>query len=581
MNVLLFRPIPKNDNFTVPFKLNTQSVSNWLSELSRYKARVACSFILQALQALNANDFTAKTRVSTLKTIHEYLKQYINQLDGSCWGASLPLSVKEEDYAEAVVWNYLALSEGFFIAAQDVGIKNEEIFALYMALYSLGQAQIHIAAIYKSPNQTFWQLTYKIFAWAEKHNLLKIQINNSDLKEITLNSLFAQLFIFQLCDTNQFSSHDMQTIFKFLPEVCGNFSIYKLSTIEFQTNVLNISYLQAIANHLGNFLENIAAQMSENQRLFVFDVNKNSAPLAFNQFDSFNESSLRYFTVTTVIESLESIINKGEKWHGVFKLINEELFSRVIKHLKAEQKRRDARIKVQNTLLGIIGFESVISFLYKASNKNNLRPHLAIAQKPSSYEELKLYAQKTQQGEINAGFKGAEFILPPVSDNTIWNNENEIDIVNQQVSIKKITLLDSSEHGYSVQGLDDNSKVKIGDIIAFISKDRKHLELTIIRRTLMIPNEGCNFGVEILGFESEVVIITLMDDKTRSGWAIFIPAIKSLNQSDSLIYQIGKFYVGDFIYIYRDNKKINAAIVKELNTTNLISHAELHYPFSA
>jgi hypothetical protein len=477
----------------------------------------------------------------------------------------------------------LVLSEGFFIAAQDAGIKTEELFALYMTYDCLGQAQLHTAAVYSSLTDGFWQLAYKVFSWGEKHKLLDVPINDSNLKAVTLTDMFTQMMIFYHCDTNQFRPRDMRTIFNFLPKVCGDIVIYKISDLKFQTEVLKISYLQAVANSFGNVAEKLSEKVNDCQELMIFDVNKDIAPVSFNKTHTLTESPLRYFTVTTVLENLRQIIDKGEMWSGILKSMNHELFGRVIKNLEPGKKRQHARSLAGYVLLGVIGFENIISFLYKIhknQHKNTLKDSPTLTNKPSSYEELKVYADKIQpqMGAIDGGFGMIDFTFPAASDNAIWENKNAIDITKRQVVLKKLNIFDSSAKGYSVYWADDEkSKTKIGDIFGIISEDKKRLEIAIIRRIAMASGEEYKFGTEVLGFESEAVIISLVDDQSISAWGVFIPGIRGQEQADSLIYNLGSFQSGQVVSIYRQHKTVKAVLTKELNATSAIAHSQVSY----
>lgn len=234
-------------------------------------------------------------------------------------------------------------------------------------------------------------------------------------------------------------------------------------------------------------------------------------------------------------------------------------------------------------MLGVIGFENIISFLYQVGRKSNVKTDPVLTNNLSSYDDLKKYADtmKVQNREMDGSLEEIEFVYPFESDNSIWTHKTEKNITDKLISLKNFTICDSSAQGYSVHWPNnENLKAKIGDLFGIISKDRKRLEITIIRRITIISTEGYDFGIEILGFESEVVMVTFMEDESRGRWAIFIPGSKELKQADNIIYQIGDFQIGEFIYIHRHNKKISAVLIKELNVISSITHAELRYSFS-
>lgn len=584
MNSPTFKDIPKANNFEIPFKLKEELLLEWLLELSKRPSREACELLLLFLQVFNTTQINSKIRTRCLKSSYEYLKEYVHHLEGSCWDASLPLSAKEQDYAEVVAWNYLVLGEGFFIAAQEEQVRADEIYALYMSCYCLRQAQLHIAAVYNSPNAFFWQLTYNVFAWVEKYKLSDVKISGANLKDITLNDLLAEIFIFQISDTTQFRPRDIQTVFDFLPKVCDKVVVYKLSDTQFQMRFLNISYLHAFVNRMSRATQKLAGLIekrvgaSQND-LFVFDLNQAVPPTIINQTYLYTIPSLRYFTAASVIENLEEVLRKGEVWRGILKSINHELFTRVIKTLEPGTKRRGIRTKTEQAMLGVIGFECIVGFLYKISSKNKLAQIQAPVEDPTSYEELKKYARqaKYQMGSIDGGFFELDFEQPSTVDRP-WNHKNEADVTQSPVVLKKLTIFDSSEHGYSLHWADNqNSKAKVGDIFGIISDDKKRLEIAIIRRIIMIDQQDYKFGTEVLGFESELVMITLAENQSTRKWGVFIPGDATLNQADSLIYTIGDFQPGDFVCIYTSNKTIKAALKKGLNATSAIVHIELDY----
>ena len=115
MNSPTFKDLPKVTEFEIPFNLKEDLLLEWLLELSKKNSQEACKLLLQFLQRLNNTKLAAKTRVVFLKNSQEYFKQYVSRLEGSCWDASLPLSATEQAYVETVVWNYLALAEGFLL----------------------------------------------------------------------------------------------------------------------------------------------------------------------------------------------------------------------------------------------------------------------------------------------------------------------------------------------------------------------------------------------------------------------------------------------------------------------------------
>ena len=544
MNNSKFRAIPKHDDFKIPFKLEESALLNWLNELSRHNSQEACLQVLHLLQALKHEEISSKKRISFLIIIAEYLKSYISTLEGVCWDVSFPLTMEERVYAEAVTWNYLAMGEGFFIAAQDSS-KKDACFALTMALQAIGRAQLHIAAVYSIPDDGFWKLIYQMFTFAEERNLLSVKIK--EFKNLTLEAMFKKVFVFHACDTNQFRARDMRTVFHFLDNVCNNMPLEK------QTNVEHAS--------------------------FVFDLKSDKPPFHNRNKENISSKGLRYFSPAIVAHEIYDTLKVNNPWSGTSKSINDALFLRVIKTLSLGQRRKYTRLTDGHEVSGVIGFDDIVNFLRKQkspvppeSHKNDEN------QSKTSEEELQLYIDNHRQQLNTSDDENYSEISYAMSDNAIWQQNKALESPIEKITLKKIRIFDSSAKGYSVYWNDASAKAKIGDVFGLISEDKKRLEIAVIRRIAMSTYDEFRFGAEIIGFESEVVCICHANNHNVCSWAIFIPGIRALKQTDTLIFSIGTFKTGDGIHIYKGTQRIQGLLVKELHSTSGIILVELAYP---
>jgi hypothetical protein len=567
-----FRAIPPHlGGFKIPFKLEETELLNWLIDLTHCEGREACSQTLSLLQTLNKSELSFKNRLLFLKLINEYLKHYINSLAGSCWDAGFPLSLEENVYAEMVTWNYLLLGQGFFIAADGANKKNDTVLVLGMALQSMGQAQLHIAATYSTPSDGFWSQLYQIFSWAEKRKLQHLPIEEPTFKGLTINTLFARSLIFQVCDTNQFHSRDMRTIFNFLANVCVDLTI--------------------------------SVHSGEAQELFMLDLKADNPPLNVKAQIELGSHLVRYFSPVTVAQAIHRIIEQGDVWNGTLKAINNTLFRRVVKTLELKQKRQYDRKKEGYSLLGVIGFEDIIGFLYKATKNALVEPQPTRKEKAkpaSPLQKLSLYVDMPEtEGRTMMGRNEDDYLAQKLAaaKQQIWQqNQTSSETPVKKVSLKEIKVFDSSANGYSVSWNQPCTKAKIGDLFGIISEDRKRLEIAIIRRialssgniirriALETGNEFINdlssdfrFGAELLGFESEIVYLAGVKKPNQGTRAVFIPGIELLSRPDTLIYSVGFFNPGEDIYIYRANKILLGSLRKELHSTTNISHVEVAF----
>lgn len=591
-----FKAVPENHDFKIHFKLTENQLADWLLALSHLGSKNACLQILYLLQFLNKTKLSTKNRSSFLKISNDYLEQYIKLLKSTCQDVSFPLSEQDQECIEIITWSYLTLAESFFLAADNSTNRDAEVFALYMALQAIAKAQLHIAAVYAEPGNGFWSLAYKIFSQAEKSRLLDLEINETTLKDITINQMVAEILVFYLCDTSQFRPKEMQTIFNFLSKVCNNLAIYPLKSINFQTEILKINYFQALKTMTGTFdylLEKVSTHLIGREDLFVLCLDKDTPPVNSKNNLTHITPATRFFCPQQVADNIYKRIEIGDVGGGVLKSINTELFTRVAKALEPGQKRKYDRTKENKSVLGVIGFEAVISFLYKIGKKNSLqavKPVEASKNKFSTYEELKAYTDSLKTKPIAITDEHSDFELsyrfraPDSTPGNIWHNRNHtVKTPTEKVLLKKMTVLDSSSKGYSVSwDKYGESTAKVGDIFGMISEDKKRLEVALIRRVSINANQDIICGCEILGFKSEIVYITHtyceIGAEEGGDWAIFIRGSEQLEHSDSIIYNSSHFNAGDMVYLHRNHKITQGLLMTQLHAGGTISHIELKYP---
>lgn len=550
----IFKPVPKLEDFKISFKLEEASLSIWLASLANYDAKQACLAILQLLQTLNKTPLKSKQRVLLLNTIREYLLQNIRKLQHSCLEASFPFSREEKGYAQIVVWNYLTLAEGFFLSTENYGFKKSDLaYSIAMTLDSIKQAQLHIAAVYCVPSEGFWQLAYHCFALAEKKKILQTEIKYLDNTSVTINSLFTQILIFQMCDTSQYSPKDMRIIFNFLQEFCHDLEVEK--------------------------------SLEKDEKIFMFDLDSDNAPFNIKALQELVTDSVRYFSPILAAENLEHIIAEGKSWTGALKSINETLFTRVVKTLGLSQKRQYERIREDYAQMGAVGFDSIISFLYKITKDIDIYPKRLMRPKQTSHKEKRL--SLFQDSKLTLGQIGLSQEVDDISLQRDLSKNNEQPWTQKResftepptdVALTKINVFDKSTNGYSVFWQENATKVKIGDIFGIISKDKKRLEIAIIRRIVMARENCFRFGAELLGLKCEIAYIhhSNLKNNPLCMWVIFLQGKDE--KTDSIIYKSGSFNIGDYVYLYRNKKPERLVILKkELHSTVSTIHIEIDY----
>lgn len=82
-------------------------------------------------------------------------------------------------------------------------------------------------------------------------------------------------------------------------------------------------------------------------------------------------------------------------------------------------------------------------------------------------------------------------------------------------------------------------------------------------------------GIEMLGFESEVIGLMPPGRQESSYRAVFLPGIKALKQQDSIVYSSSGFSVGEFVNMRHGEKDISCRLHKLINSASAVSHVAL------
>ena len=546
MNNVTFKAIPPINDFKLFFELEDNALSKWLSHLSKDEPKAVCLSILQFILTLNKNKVPPKKRILFLSLLSKALKKQIAKLEDSCWKNTPPFSSKEIHYAEIITWNYLALARGFFIAADSFIFRGSMSFPLAMALESLKVAQLHTAAVYRIPNKGFWCLSYQIFSLADKKDILRVKIG--EINNITLNNLFAEIFIFEVANTKRYHPKEIRTLFFSLEQICHGL--------------------------------NICQDMEQESELFIFDLSTDSPPFNLNELQKFSLNSIRYFSPNIVVKNINNLLQSNT----LANVRMRSLFRSLGNTLNLEQRRRHERQKKKCTQRGVVGFQNIIGFLYQVTKDIEINPipawkNIPKKNKKTSINQLKLY----QDSLVIKAQK-----LTTLPDENAPQNKHEAHLGFKpnavKVSLKTINIFDCSLNGYSVfweehkssgVNIDADIDANVGDIFGLLSDDKKRLEIALIRRISTTDNQSLRFGVEVIGFNSEIVYIDHLDSQNGVGvWAILIPA-NSLQKVDTLVYQANEFKPEERAYLLRNQKKTSLIALKNtLNSTEKVTHSE-------
>ncbi len=569
MEKLRFRSVPSVAHYEVPFALNERALADWLHGLAVKQNYHAGKEVFCVLQVFIRMHISPQQHLKFLTEISAFLDELAGQLEKNYLDASFPLELEAQAQVDIVTFAYATLAKNYALAGEELiarsGRPPDIALALILALEAAGKALLHISQVYMQPYDGFWLFCHHIYSLGEAHGLLDIEINSGESQGKTIDATYKQVLLFDLADSSQFRPREMKAIYHFLKK----FSV--------QAKI---------------FLEHAQERVTA---LCLFNLNQDQPPKALRTPHQGKDPADRYVSVLAA-KNLYQFLQQGSSEHGATKAINRELLTRLVKSLAMAQKRRHNRVVEQGAGVGVLGFNNVISFLYKRdfAERNNLLqvqqrdtriaghwqvPNLDLVPEGSEWmHQMEThYRKKTAENSpINKILKLSRE-LP--NDAGVWKTlgigKNKLV---DDIPTGEFEILNSSAHGFRLSWKSADLKVKIGDIFAMPSVNAERLEIGLIRRIAGHTQDAVLLAIEVIGFESELIGLTRQGQIQRECWAILLPGIRALKQADSVVLNTGDYSEGDFITIRRGQQEIDCRLHKLINSTSAVTHMELLYP---
>ncbi|RLA24734.1 MAG: hypothetical protein DRQ62_04565 [Gammaproteobacteria bacterium] len=551
-------------HFKIPFELSEDSFNHWLLTLESNQASEQTYQVLLAIQAINQETNLSRQEKSLLlECIYKSMIVFLAPLGKPILNSHLPLSEGDESNLQHIVSIYAELANGFSSCIRKVS-DLASAQTLFYGLQSLICAYLHIAQVYQQVYPNFWKQSYRFYGLASKLEIQDLNIEQHDFHSNTINRTFKHLLALYHCNLEQFRPRDMLIV---------------SDCVEKHTSLMLLGKKFAV----------------EKTSLYSgFDLKVDKPPCDLTRLKQSPKSAIRFFSAYTAALEINKNATHEAPGTGVIKSINREHILQAAKTLSLSQKRKFTRFNEQSERCGMIGFSRIIKELHKASplepnpenNKiiDQIDPRVAggwavpnIELVTEGYEAIDAMKRSHQQ---NGLLREEQSRLNQAKKNSlskdIWAKTDTKPQDEASCKADEFYIVDSSIKGYRVIIDTDitQSKVQVGDIIAI--NNNNIMEIGIICRLLQLTGHKLQLGIKLLALESEISYISLPNHDSIYAWAIFLPGIKALDSSDSLLFNDSKFQCGEFVNLHRHDKEPSSCRLNKLLHLNFAAmHIEL------
>lgn len=565
-----FKAPPELAIDALPFDLNEQAFNDWLGGLSFRNSFLACNKLYSALKALDRIVVDLKFEFLFFHSIVPVVDNFAERLEFSYVDSGFPLTEEALAHVEILVWTYMHLTTRFSRLYRKLDAEGErwtqieKADTLYRAFYTAALVQLYANEVYILVHDGFWQVLFQNYLQVEKANLFNHCLSESEDNDPTIDSVFKQILIFDICDTNCFRSREMKNLYVLLKRFSEKAVIMKNPPALHDTGV------------------------------FQFNLNSDMNPQKWRPEMTAGDDFRRFVDVVPVAKSLYGSLRHSENNRNTLQSINKDLLFKVVTMLSRGQQRKATRFATQGDAAGFIGFNNTVSIIAKARGKTadhlipapKYDPRIAGHWKEPDFDlvplgdefEHHLQLKRNHRGSVNSKtmkiFQAGKLLK---SQEEGWAEANsERNRLKEDISIGHFDVCNSSIKGYGLHWRSGANKVKIGEIFGIEQDQGKRYEIGLVRRIAIHSDQTLRLGIELIGFESDIVwLVRSGVDKSQGVLAIFVPAITIMKQPDSIVIADTRLITGTNVVICLNDREISCKLGDLLHSTPVIKHFEL------
>lgn len=548
----MFNPCPALQTQPLPFAIDELDFLKWLKSLSTPESNASCELLLQVLRTLNHTDLAGKTRLLFLEKLGALLFQLSAKQTKLTFAQNMALPKDYQRRLETTVWSCAELAQGYTLLSKADNFKGNKSYSLQQksliishGIQAMSKALLYISQSYTTPYPHFWRTCFEFYQLGQQYQLTDLANPGVALIE----NAFKQLLVFNLSNSNQFSQLEMSVIYDLL----GQYASY------------------------AKLLPPTAECPSRNLPAICLD--RDAPPARYNVAAHKPTAQTLYIATAAVAgKLLEAVPNKTQHQYANDKL----MLLRLAKTLTLHQKRRDRRERTQGAFFGIIGFDSVITFLHGIEPGQNSRLAMSghfdathpgqlgnlnytIAKNEDDDEKLAQYNLKRRRSGQKANpkaFKVIEF----TDSAEIWK-KGKTDHFETNTA-----LIDKSKQGYCLLLTNKQLQPKVGHLIGL---NHKHFDVGIIRWVTQGEASRLLIGIELMGKQAQAVRISNPGFPNFEGNAIYLPADALLEQAESLVLLAGAFNPAEFFFMHKEHRNMRFRLAKLIHATAFIRHFEI------
>ncbi len=541
---------------SLPFSIDEKSFSIWLAKIEKENQLELLQILAETLTQLKEITMPADIRSAFLEKMLVIVFQVSAQLKKTYLKSYFPFSEANKLKIKLSMSCAFELAENYALVCKDPGFKLKAIFSqeqkaviLLHSIQAMANVLLHKAIEYKKPAKGFWSLCYLLYLFAKQNEVLELVTQQGQASFI---QIFKQLLIFELSNTQQFNTEEIYTIF----------------------NLLNGLTEQV------KLLPSVPEKMM--QKVPCINLRLDIPPALNKEAEDTKSAYVLYIQSLNLMKQLFDL--SANKKNVPYK--DKVLILRFIKTLSMSLHRKNERELADNELLAELGFDKLVEFLLHKESLLKAKGTVSVDINSLSIDTPLGKSARLDTSEFRSELDASLSLLRSAEDednngieyvdnSEIWSKkEDEKTVEPEEEADNKDSnaiLVDRSKLGFCIKLQEKAGVTKVGELIhlsiSFISI------VTVVRRIIADDHKGVVVGVEVLGYDPEILHIMDIDNKGAKPSAC---VLVNLEGEESIIIKANEFYNEEQLYVDR-NEKILCYKIEKIrdSSTSIIKHLKV------
>jgi len=536
------------EQYTLPFSIDEKSFSIWLKTLAEKNKLDTLKILSDALKSLKKTTITPDFRSFILQKISSLVFQFSEQLQNGYLESYFPFS--ENDTLKITLSNTCAfeLAENYSLICKDASFKTKAFFSpeqktiiLCNAIKAMSNVLLYKAVVYEKPKKGFWSLCFLFYLFAKQNELLDTLPAHD--QNTCFIKVFKQILVFEISNTQQFNTEEIHIIFNLLNSLSERVSLVPVIPGK---KVNSVPYI---------------------------DLRTDTPPSILKQGVTEESPYLFYVSSLNLIKQLFNLSANNKKIPYKHKII----IIRLIKALTMNQHRKNERELADNELFVEIGFEKFTEFLLHKESLLKTKGVISYEVRDLSVEQQlakdthdEIYGFRSEQEASLSFTADPDDPVKSIENTDIWSQEEPKTLKQEKTDNTNAILIDKSNLGFCVRLKDENIALKVGDIIHLLIPPTS--VATIVRRIISTAVGEVVVGVEVLGYDAELLHIMDIDNKGAKTACVLV----SIDGVESIVIKAEEYKNEEYMYVDRNEKILRYKIEKVLDSsTSMVKHLKV------